>query len=262
MIFAANGLKLSFTDTWTSLSSLTFDGRELLTADQAPLFAIRLRTDAGEAVHCSAADAASVTAESCSENGVVLRYTFSQPALEATVTLTCTDSFVWRIAVENRTDAAVEWIDFPNVTYTGALRESGGDAAVLWPYNEGALIEDSGCKRWLVDPEYPSQGSYPMFPYMVFSQFTAYLFGTHGIYMGNHDAGYAPKALDFANTDNSTRFRTRISCRRSGKSCSWAAATAKAFLPIMILYGSSSRETGTPVRPFTEMSLRPSCSPR
>ena len=210
MQFTSNGLKLTFADTYRSLASMTFEGRELLTPEQAPLFAIRLRDEAGEALHCSAADASAVAVENASESGITLRYTFAGPSLQVRVVLSCGDSFIWKIAVENGTGSAVEWIDFPNVTYTGALRESGGDSAVLWPYNEGALIEDSGCKRWLVDPEYPSQGSYPMFPYMVFSQFTAYLFGGHGIYMGNHDAGYAPKALDFANTDNSTRFRTRL----------------------------------------------------
>ncbi|MBR4959439.1 MAG: hypothetical protein IKY52_00925, partial [Clostridia bacterium] len=208
MLFTAGEHTLSFTKTYHSLASMTYLGRELLTADQSPLFALRLRDEAGNAVHTSAADAAAVTVETESAAGTVLLYRFSEPAVRVRVSLSCGDGFVWHIAVENDTGASVEWIDFPNVTYPGALRESGGDAAVLWPYNEGALIEDSGCKRWLVDPEYPSQGSYPMFPYMVFSQFTVYLFGGHGIYMGNHDAGYAPKALDFANSDDSTRFRT------------------------------------------------------
>ena len=213
MNYTANGLTLTFDTEYRALASVRYEGRELLAENQKPLFALRMRAEDGSAVVLSARDESCTVRTEETDGGVSIFYAF--PSLTVKVTLRTKtglsgkQQFVWGIGLtENETGCAVEYFDFPSVTYRGALRENGGDAAVLWPYNEGALIEDSRCKRDLTDPEYPSQGWYPMFPYMVFSQFTVYLFGNHGIYMGNHDAQYAPKAVDFANTDDTTVFRT------------------------------------------------------
>ncbi|MCQ2431211.1 MAG: DUF6259 domain-containing protein [Clostridia bacterium] len=209
MKFEADGLILTLTEDLRSLASMKCGSRELLADTQKPLFAYRLRTKDAETIYATAAEAASADAVTC-EGTTTITYRFTAPDAVVRVRMTVSDGLSMGISLENHTEHAVEWIDFPSVTYKGALKESGGDAAVLWPFNEGALIEDSACKRSLVDPEYPSLGSYPMFPNMLFTQFTAYLFGGEGIYMGCHDPHYAPKGIDFANTDDTTEFRTRL----------------------------------------------------
>lgn len=47
------------------------------------------------------------------------------------------------------------------------------------------------------EPEYPSMGSYAMFPNMISSQMLAYLWDGVGIYFGAHDESRALKAIDF-----------------------------------------------------------------
>ena len=62
----------------------------------------------------------------------------------------------------------------------------------------------------MTDPEFPSQGGYMMFPYMVSAQFMLYLSGRKGLYMGVHDESRAPKGLDFKCSDEGTDFRVRM----------------------------------------------------
>lgn len=209
MTLTSSRMTLSLNDVHTALSSLTLDGTELLSPTQNPLFSIRLRGHDHTAHEFSAIDADSVSAES-GENTLSLSYRYQNFTVNAVIT--GGERFTFRIAVENHTDCAVEWIDFPTVTYGKALRAQGGDAAVLWGYNEGTLIEDARLKPSLTSPEYPSLGSYPMYPYMISVQFTAYLTGAGGVYMGAHDTAMAPKAIDFACAKDSTVFRTRYFC--------------------------------------------------
>lgn len=211
MTLTASRMALSLNETKTALSSLTLDGVELLAPVQEPLFSCRLRDRDHTARVFSAADADAVTMEA-SDNGVALTYRWYEPGCTVRVAIAGGERFAFRIAVENHTDCAVEWIDFPSVTYGKAMRAQGGDAAVLWGYNEGTLVDDARLKTSLTDPEYPSLGGYPMYPYMISTQFTAFLTGEGGVYMGAHDTTMAPKAIDFACTENGTVFRTRFFC--------------------------------------------------
>lgn len=212
-------------ETGHALGSLCCDGCELLSEVQKPLFSIRLRMRDHSARVLTAEDAAKVVALQEGDNSAVLCYDIpvceeTNAVLRVRVEICGGERITFRIGAEQVAgdiahasgDYAVEWIEFPSVTYAPHLRAQGGDASVLWPYNEGALIEDAACKPGLTDVDFPTQGWFPMFPNMIFTQFTAFLRKEYGIYMGAHDASYAPKAIDFACGENGVEFRTRIFC--------------------------------------------------
>ena len=83
--------------------------------------------------------------------------------------------------------------------------KNGGIGRVVYPYNEGALIDDADLRSgaWNnafghKEPEYPSHGSYCMFPYMICSQFEGYIANSgDGLYLGAHDTERGPKGVEF-----------------------------------------------------------------
>ena len=185
------------------LHSLMHNERELLAHAQKLLFSLRLRNAAGEVLMLSPKDGAVEE----TQQGAVWRF---HQGISVTVSAQARqEQLVWKARLETPPEWTAEYLDFPMVTMAGPLRANGGDAAVLWSYNEGGLVEDGTLKPDMEDPEYPSKGGYSMFPYMLCAQFTAYLFGTDGLYMGVHDALRGPKGLDFACADG-VCFRTRL----------------------------------------------------
>ena len=174
------------------VTSLQCGGTELV-AEKAPLFRLRLMDSTG-AFFVTDAFAAS----RCAAEGGQAVYSGFPYDIEVTVQVEDGDSPMWRIAVKNRTDMLVEWVDFPVVTLK-PLTKNGGNAKALLPYNEGLLVDDAVKRQESVFcdcvPEYPSQGSYCLFPNMMCSQFLCYLFDGKGIYMGAHDEERGPKGI-------------------------------------------------------------------
>lgn len=205
MFISADLRSVRLSGDFTCIDKLWLSGEEI-SGESAPLFAVRLRDAKGVPSVFSAVDAVS-KAESC-ENGVKILYGFDR--LTVKVMLFGGDALRWSLEIENDSELAVEYVDFPSLSVAGKLRRNGGDAAVVSPYNEGLIVEDSRLKPEMTDPEYPSLGNYMMFPYMVFAQFMLYLKGDHGIYMGIHDDGRAPKGIDFRCTGEGTDFRVRM----------------------------------------------------
>ncbi len=200
-------LKLALTDDMTAIRSLICQSangtRELLGVEQKPLYLLRARTRQGETVLFSPAEA-----EISKQNNTLL---FRHPEVTVKVTIqTDAENIRWSFALENRSDLALEFIDLPNISFGGKLRENGGDCAIVSAYNEGALIENSDRKTYLTDPEYPSRGTYMMYPYMVFAPISMWLFGKEGLLMSVLDEKLSPKGLDFQCSPESTRFRTRL----------------------------------------------------
>ncbi|MBE6612390.1 MAG: hypothetical protein E7632_07850, partial [Ruminococcaceae bacterium] len=192
------------------VTSLRIGERELC-CDRLPIFRARLR-DRGEAVVIDAFAAKSVAV---TDNSAVYSDFDAAPDVRVTVTLSGENRAEWRIFVDNPTKFVTEWVDFPTLSLP-KLEKNGGIGKILYPYNEGALVDDLDRRQrsWFpsVAPEYPSHGSYPMFPHMVHSQFMCYLFDGAGLYVGAHDAKRAPKAVDFMAADNGIelRFRTFV----------------------------------------------------
>ncbi len=193
-----------------TVASVTHGSHELVGA-AAPLFTLGLRDTDSRLLRFNATDATQCTVE-----GSVARYTgFNGADLTVTVTLRATDGVLnWGIAIDNRTDMLLEWVDYPTVVLK-PLKKNGGDAELLFPYNEGAIVDDLNKRpSWLgpFEPEYPSMGSYCIFPNMLCSQFMAYLSDGFGLYVGAHDGARGVKGLDYAVSDGNTRLRLRLYC--------------------------------------------------
>ena len=177
------------------ISSVSYHGTEIL-AKPSDLFAVRLSDKNGGVVDYTARDAKKVE-----EQGDTATYSAFPEDIAVTVTVKEDDKgFSVRFAVKNGTDKIVEHIE-PCPLIVKPFVKNGGIGRLLYPYNEGAIIEDNDLRApshlQHFAPEYPSMGSYGMFPNMVCSQFLAYLFEGRGLYIGAHDEIRAPKAIDY-----------------------------------------------------------------
>ena len=202
-------LQLSLDSCYTRLSSLKLGQHELIQHRQNPIFSLALRDTHGQLLQYSAFDSTHVDF-SVHNSKSSISYTLAEGKLNVIVSYCIQDKIIWNIHIENQTACAIEYIDFPNISCYGTYQENGGQASVLWPYNEGVLIKNSDRKKEMADPVFPSQGNYGMFPYMVSAQFMLFLTGDMGLYMGVHDATRSPKGLDFCTDGSSTTFRTRL----------------------------------------------------
>ncbi|MBE6593312.1 MAG: hypothetical protein E7642_04890 [Ruminococcaceae bacterium] len=209
MTFKFNALSIDVNFKSGNITSLVLKGNERIHA-LTPLFTIRLRNKNGESLIINTYDA-----KSCVEtdNGAI--YTdFTNAALSVRVTLTNENGeAAWRIAVSPlNNEFFVEWVDFPTIT----LPELNNKAKLLWPYNEGVLISDTRIKdnMWLHhnEPEYPSMGSYSIFPNMLSSQMIAYLWNDIGLYIGAHDERRGVKEIDFLTQNGGVTLRMRLFC--------------------------------------------------
>ena len=107
----------------------------------------------------------------------------------------------------------VEWIELPCCVLK-PLKGEGGEASVLFPYNEGAIVDSmtlrnstSFCPQHV---DYPSKGSYPVFPNMICSQFIAYMMPDFGLYVGAHDPERGFKHIDFAEENGGLALHMRV----------------------------------------------------
>jgi len=192
------------------ITSLTLGGKEQRAA-AVPLFTVRLR-DAAGAAH----DLTTYDAHVCrlTDDGAV--YGGFPLDLSVHVSLTAAESgAAWRISIDNRCGMLLDWVDFPSVALR-PLKKNGGEGQILFPFNEGALVDDLAVRErsWFPhkDPEYPSLGAYPVFPNMISSQFLCYLSGGLGLYCGAHDAARGLKGIDFLPCGDGVALRLRLFC--------------------------------------------------
>ena len=148
------------------------DGDIELCSDKTALFTLGLRREDGSELHINAQEAGC-----CREDDGAAVYDGFSVDIQVGVTLeTCEDRMVWGIAVENHSDLLVEWVEFPGVCLP-KLKNNGGIGQMLFPFNEGALVDDAQRRAesdfGSDEPVYPSLGKYNVFPNMVFSQFMA-----------------------------------------------------------------------------------------
>ncbi len=195
------------------IESLKINGRDMLTDTNAPLFIIRLMDKAGKFYKVSAFDAKTAVA-----NGNECVY--SEFEEDIIVTLKCntdTKYFVeWYIWIENRTDKAIEWVDLADYNFKNFFTGKDGEGRFVLPYNEGALFDSLEAKQkgWFYyrDPEYPSDGSYTMFPYMQCAQFEAITVGNDGVYIAAHDTERCPKCIDIRPLFDGATTQSRLFC--------------------------------------------------
>ena len=192
------------------ITSLIICERERLAA-HLPLFRIRLRDKDGSSLMVTAYDA-----NRCVETDDGALYDdFSLTDISVHVTLMNENGeAAWRIAVTPKSDRYfVEWVEFPPIVLP-ALQENNHDGTggqILFPYNEGVLVSDINTHTY-DEAEYPSKGSYCVFPNMVCSQMLAYLWEDAGLYMGAHDERRGVKDIDFIKEQDGVALRFRLFC--------------------------------------------------
>ncbi|MBE6891620.1 MAG: hypothetical protein E7481_06295 [Ruminococcaceae bacterium] len=211
---------LRFADTEIAISanngsviSLIKGTTELL-ATESPLFSFCIRTTNALAEEFTSNSGKLCNAEN-SKNKVSLSYNgFDDAAADITVTIeleVVSESLQTSISVHNTGSNMVEWVGvLPLILQK--LRGEGGklNSEILYPYNEGALVDSIEMRQnsWFpsMNPEYPSHGSYPIFPNMVFAQMMAYLYedkdGKQALYFGAHDVARGVKVIDFVSAAN------------------------------------------------------------
>lgn len=166
-------------------------------------FTIQLRSANGEKLCLSASDASAINQI---DNDVIFTGFVEGISVVATATPVSSTETEWSITIDNPSDYAIEWVDYPCVK-CGKLKRNGGDAQILSSYNEGIIIEDAFA-RDTSSPfpqkqvEYPSEGAYYMFPHMLSAQFIAYLAPAGNIYLGAHDPARGPKSIDYRATED------------------------------------------------------------
>ena len=201
------------------ISSMVYKGVEIL-AKESYVFSLRLTDRAGMIVDYSSKDAGKVDVK---EKGGDMVVTYSSFPEEISVTLTITkllDGMQARFAVQNGTDKIVEHVE-PFALILKPFVANGGIGRMLYPYNEGALVENDDLRSTShlrhLEPGYPTVTSCGLFPNMLSSQFMAYLFDGRGLYIGAHDEVRGPKELDYYAIDEekNIKMETRL---YSGKS--------------------------------------------
>lgn len=178
---------------------------------ETPFFSVKLRDGIGKT--------RIITAFDCvfqSFDGKCARY--SHKDVEICVFITQKDDgLLWRLNVRNKTADLLEWVELASFGVADKLQdEEDGVGAIVYPYNEGALVTDMN-KRMsspftYIEPEYPSLGKYSIFPNMISSQFLSYIANKHGVYLGLHDKERTTKHIDFRYGHGCIKLQMRTYC--------------------------------------------------
>lgn len=186
----------------------------LLAVAQPPLISARFITEAGDFI-----EATSLQAEKCtaSEQGdlTVLKYSgFDGFEAELSLEIRHFDSSPeLSLRAEVKSELQLEWVEMPGISVENSFKENGGSSKLLWPYNEGMLV-DSPADRMthfaFSQPEYPSRGNYGMCPGMVSTPMIALISEKGGLYLGAHDKNQNTHFVDFQPFEDGVRLYMRV----------------------------------------------------
>lgn len=223
MILETENYTLAFGDDNGMLREFSTGGKNFIYNSKTdyPLFSLRLRDVCGKITDISALsqyDFSSRYERQDSSLKAVLEYAqIGGYDIQVQVIVTCphqSDFSYWRLKVQNYTDFCIEWIDFPGVLMPNDLVAKGGTGRIVWPGNEGVLIEDISVREssWLkyIEPNYPSRGVAGIFPGAVPSQFMAYYCDEGGFYIGAHDDAGNVKCVEFYPVEEGIRLQFRL----------------------------------------------------
>lgn len=208
MLLLKNAATINFNFQKGIIASVSYKGVEI-TAKESAIFAIRLLDKEG-----NIADYTSCEAGAVCENGTTVVYSNFPEDFEVRVVVTeCEDGFTLRFAVKNNTDKIIEHIETLPLVLKPFVK-NGGIGKMLFPYNEGLVADDDDlrapCHLQHLEPAYPIVTSCALFPNMLCSQFLAYLFEGHGLYVGVHDEARGPKELDYYAIDEQKNIKLEI----------------------------------------------------
>ena len=215
MILNFKNLSLSIDYEKGFLSSLKTGGVERLVAP-SPLFKVRLRDAEGNAVITDSTEAKLCTPTA--DGAIYGDFSSADISVRASITDENGEA-AWRISVTpNDSNYFVEWVDFPSVILPALEKNNteGNGGRILYPYNEGVIISDISSREesfiHYEDPEYPSKGSFGIFPNMVCSQMIAYLWENTGLYIGAHDPQRAVKDINIVKVEKGVMLKIRLFC--------------------------------------------------
>ncbi len=184
-----------------TVNSINYAGN-IISQGTAPLFRTELRDAKGEKniIDASLGRCAGVLLTGDCSCGAEASYEFDGGVKVVVRAAGRGDGLEWSADILNTGDLAAEWIELP-VASLKPLKGEGGEASMLYPFNEGAVIDSTALRQstWFrsYDIKYPSIGCYPVFPNMLCSQFQAYLVDGFGLYMGAQDPERGLKVIDF-----------------------------------------------------------------
>ncbi|MBQ7913456.1 MAG: hypothetical protein IJ308_06935 [Clostridia bacterium] len=192
------------------LKSIINNERQM-TCGGAPLFTVKLRKKTGVSYVVNATECTfvsfqnNVAAYTCDVFDAQVRFVVQDEALRA------------KIHIQNKTQDLLEWTELLPFTVPKKLKdEEGGRGEILYPYNEGCRITKMAFRESMpfcyAEPEYPSKGSYAIFPNMIFGQFIAYLDDGAGLYLGMHDKDRTTKHVDFCYFQEGIKVLMRAFC--------------------------------------------------
>ena len=215
MLLSTKAGSVVFDFSMGTISSVRYQGIEIL-AKPSDLFAVRLTDKEGKTVDYTSRDAKMVE-----EHGNYAVYSAFPENISVTVTVVQADEgFSLRFFVKNGTDKIVEHVEACPLILKPFVK-NGGIGKMLYPYNEGVLVEDNDlratCHLQHLEPDYPTVTCCGLFPNMLCSQFMAYLFEGYGLYIGAHDETRAPKEIDYYAIDEEKNIKLEVRLY-SGKS--------------------------------------------
>ncbi|MBQ7374226.1 MAG: hypothetical protein IJW64_06700 [Clostridia bacterium] len=195
------------------ISSLNYKGVELC-AKVSDIFAVRLTDKTGNIADYRSSQANSVKALKVGAD--IERYEYSGFAEDFSITVLIENvarGFNLRFAVKNFTNKIIEHIEVLPIVLKPFVK-NGGIGQLLFPYNEGALIDDNDLRAnshlAYLEPDYPTITACGLFPNMLCTQFVAYTFGEQGLYVGAHDKIRSPKAIDYFAVDTEKNIKLQI----------------------------------------------------
>lgn len=185
------------------LSSLRIKEQEWL-QEEVPLFRAMVRDHKGGRTLLLPKDAK--ISDSNASSG---RFSFEKA--EISVRLEAQEEgYAWYLSAKPLDpDLLIEWIEGP-APILPSLEKQG--ATLLYPYNEGALVEDENCRLGREEGGYPSMGADPIFPNMVFAQMLGYFWKGAGLYLGAHDPDRGVKGIDYLPAASGVGLRMRLYC--------------------------------------------------
>ena len=202
-----SGYVLMMDKSTGSLVSFGKEGNNLLSDSGDPLFILRFRDDDGTPARYTAADAGKCTSGKKGKNLTFVYSDFPDRDFEVSVSVKPDkEDGLFHFSMKVDTDGQVEWMEYPCVT---VKETSSEDEGILWPYNEGGFFSDAS-KHAYVEPEYPSHGSYGMYPGMVLTPFIAQVTRNGGVYLGAHDPDHNTRHVDFRSTEDGIRLHFRL----------------------------------------------------
>ena len=210
MIYTINNGRITVDFECKKITSMIVDGKEIVKGN-IPFFSVRMRKKSNDTRMITAFDCEFVKADN--EKAY---YTHREIDVILSV-LQSGNALLWRINVKNKTKDLIELVDVMSFGVHKKFRdEEGGYGALLTSYNEGALITDMAVREQYHlnyhDVDYPSEGSFFLFPNMLSSQFMAYLTENGGVYLGLHDKERTLKHMDFCYDENCIRILMRPFC--------------------------------------------------